>query len=250
MSTVCSQLEAASLGARRLELRAYRVDGQLQTCAIGTNQPVRDASALLRLLVPKLEGIDAGFGFERVVLSVTAAAPFGALQTPLLAGAENEAVADRALVGLIDALESRLGAGRIQRPMPWQAWLPEQAVRARGPFEPHQPDNLAAEAWPTDRPRPLRLFENPEPISVMAPVLDDPPVLFRWRRAIYCIRRADGSERLTPPWWHVPPAKRERVRPRDYYRLEDSDGRRFWVYRDGPMSNDTPASWFIHGIFG
>ena len=250
LSTVCSQLEAASLGARRLELRAYRVDGQLQTRVIGTSQPVRDAAALLRLLVPKLEGIDAGFGFERVVLSVTAAAPFGALQSPLLAGAESEAVADRALAGLIDALESRLGAGRIQRPMPWQAWLPEQAVRARGPFEPHLPDDLTAEAWPADRPRPLRLFERPEPISVMAPVPDDPPVLFRWRGAVHRMRRADGPERLAPPWWRVPPAEREQVRPRDYYRLEDSDGRRFWVYRDGPMGDDTPAGWFMHGIFG
>ena len=30
---------------------------------------------------------------------------------------------------------------------------------------------------------------------------------------------------------------------RDYFRVEDEDGRRYWLYRSG-------TQWFLHGLFG
>ena len=40
------------------------------------------------------------------------------------------------------------------------------------------------------------------------------------------------------------------MNPRDYYRVEDNAGRRFWVYRDGLFRNDAPPPrWFLHGVF-
>jgi protein ImuB len=32
---------------------------------------------------------------------------------------------------------------------------------------------------------------------------------------------------------------------RDYYRVEDDDGSRFWLFRDGPLN---AAKWFLHGF--
>lgn len=41
-------------------------------------------------------------------------------------------------------------------------------------------------------------------------------------------------------------------RTRDYYVLEDADGGRFWVFRDGTyrdVDDDGSPSWYIHGVF-
>ena len=38
---------------------------------------------------------------------------------------------------------------------------------------------------------------------------------------------------------------------RDYYRVEDGDGRRFWLYRDGLYTRDEEEPrWYLHGVFG
>ena len=91
----------------------------------------------------------------------------------------------------------------------------------------------------------------------MAPLPDDPPVLFRWRRNTHRVRRADGPERIALEWWRsaawrgcdpgaVPDLSAD---IRDYYRVEDSDGRRFWIYREGPYVPDRRVRWFLHGVF-
>lgn len=40
-------------------------------------------------------------------------------------------------------------------------------------------------------------------------------------------------------------------RARDYYRVEDQDGRRYWLYREGLYDDGRGATpqWFIHGLF-
>jgi len=41
-------------------------------------------------------------------------------------------------------------------------------------------------------------------------------------------------------------------RPRDYYRIEDENGHRYWVFREGLYQESelgTPA-WYLHGVFG
>ena len=86
---------------------------------------------------------------------------------------------------------------------------------------------------------------------------DDPPSVFHWRRHAHRIVRADGPERIADEWWRPrpdgsrPPANT--VPPvRDYYRVEDDDGGRFWLFRDGPYrlaANGQPtARWFLHGF--
>ena len=83
--------------------------------------------------------------------------------------------------------------------------------------------------------RPLRLFAKPEPIDVMAQVPDGPPLRFRWRRVLHAVARAEGPERIAMEWWR----NQSRKPTRDYFRVEDEDGRRFWLYRDGLYGRET-----------
>ena len=41
-------------------------------------------------------------------------------------------------------------------------------------------------------------------------------------------------------------------RPRDYYRIEDEDGHRYWVFREGLYQESELGSpgWYLHGVFG
>ena len=56
---------------------------------------------------------------------------------------------------------------------------------------------------------------------------DGPPMRFRWRRMLHDVARAEGPERIMPDWLRAPHG-----RARDYYRVEDKQGRRFWLYRE------------------
>lgn len=100
--------------------------------------------------------------------------------------------------------------------------------------------------------RPVNLLVSPEPIEVVAPVPDGPPALFRWRRTRYLIARAEGPERIGPEWWLADGGHGAEAlsRIRDYYRVEDNDGLRFWIYREGFFRPDRPPRWYLHGMFG
>ncbi|MEO5338757.1 MAG: DNA polymerase Y family protein, partial [Magnetospirillum sp. WYHS-4] len=101
--------------------------------------------------------------------------------------------------------------------------------------------------WPA-RPRPLHLLPWPEPVEAVAPLPDGPPALFRWRRHPHRVARAEGPERIGGEWWLADPGIPD-GEVRDYYRVEDAEGRRFWLYRQGLARPDTPPRWFLHGFF-
>ena len=96
--------------------------------------------------------------------------------------------------------------------------------------------------------RPQRLLDRPEAIDVIYATPEGMPRRFVWRRAVHDIARAEGPERIAPEWWRQPSS----ARLRDYYRVEDAEGRRYWIFRDGLAGDGrggAPA-WFIHGLFG
>ena len=94
-------------------------------------------------------------------------------------------------------------------------------------------------------PRPLRLLRMPEPVDVVAEVPEGPPRIFRWRRIAHRVVRTEGPERIAPEWW-----RGNKQQTRDYYRVEDGEGRRFWLFRDGLYFRDNEAPrWFMHGVF-
>jgi len=235
---LCRRLEADGLGARRLELTAYRVDGNLQDLTLGTSRPCRDPAHLIRLFGDKLDGLDPGFGVEVLTLAALVTEPLAARQLALEDGCGGAA---EDLSALIDRLEGRLGPDRTFALAPRESHLPERAV-AR---QPALAASGACAAWRRARPRPLRLFTPPEPVEALALLPDHPPVRFSWRRLQHRVVRAEGPERITNEWWRAADASAEMspgTGARDYFRVEDADGRRYWLYRSN-------GRWFLHGLF-
>ena len=99
---------------------------------------------------------------------------------------------------------------------------------------------------PSDKPpRPIRLFEPPQPVEAFWLLPDDPPFRFIWRRRRHRVTCADGPERIAEEWWR--PEGSDAIR--DYYQVEDEEGRRFWLFRAGFPGAERPPRWFIHGVF-
>jgi len=102
--------------------------------------------------------------------------------------------------------------------------------------------------WQYTGERPIRLFARPQPIEVTAALPDAPPVLFRWRKVLHRIARAEGPERILPEWWRGGSAG-EGAPARDYYRVESTAGLRFWVFREGAYGGERLPRWYLHGLF-
>ena len=100
--------------------------------------------------------------------------------------------------------------------------------------------------WPGHWPRPSRLLARPEPIETIALLPDHPPVSFTWRGVRRRVTRADGPERVFGEWWKRDP---ELEAVRDYFRVEDDAGERYWVFRAGDGEDPLTGSqrWFLHG---
>jgi protein ImuB len=94
-------------------------------------------------------------------------------------------------------------------------------------------------------PRPIRLLEPPEPVEASWLLPDDPPFRFFWRRRRHRVTRADGPERIAEEWWRAEASGAVR----DYYRVEDEEGRRFWLFRAGLPGDGRLPRWYVHGIF-
>jgi len=239
------RLGDAAEGARRLAFQLFRVDGSVAEVEIGTVRPNRDARHLFRLLAEKLESLDPGFGVDMALIEARASEPLGPAQMALAGAgrAAGDVGGDEAdMAALLDRLIGRLGSAAVARYAPRESHIPERALRRVGPLEAaSMPDG----AWRTDPPRPIRLFARPEPVEAVAELPDGPPVFFRWRKIGRRVRRAEGPERIAAEWWR----EAEDAPARDYYRIEDDSGRRYWLYRDGPATPEG-ARWFLHGLFG
>ncbi len=233
---VCDGLERDGLGARRLDLLFERVDGTLQAIRIATARPGRDARHLGRMLNERLEQVDPGLGVEAMRLIIAAADPVKLEQVSLV----EPAIPD--IAPLVDRLANRLGESRIYRIAPLESDVPERSVRQIPAMSP------VTGGWPADLPRPVRLLDPPQQVEAMALLPDHPPIAFTWRRVRHRVRHADGPERIAGEWWK---RDREWISVRDYFRVEDEDGRRFWLFRRGNGSDaDTgDMRWFLHGFF-
>ena len=94
--------------------------------------------------------------------------------------------------------------------------------------------------------RPLTMFTPPQPIEVLAEVPDGAPIRFRWRRVLHEVVHAEGPERIAAEWWR----RGQGAPTRDYYRVENPQGRRFWLFRSGLYDREPgPPRWFLHGLF-
>jgi protein ImuB len=255
--TLVMAMDRQGKGARRLEASFFRTDGAVRAITVDTGQPVTRDEVIDRLFCERLSALsdplDPGFGFDLIRLSASRTEIVVQQQRDLDANVHD----NDELAALIDRIAARIGGRRVVVHLPQDTHIPERAVLA-APAQHH----LAAAAnavWPArvegEPPlRPLRLFEKPEPIKVpFATVPDGPPHHFTWRRATHAVARVEGPERIAMEWWkHTGQAL-----TRDYFRVEDEAGLRFWIYRDGLYGSElvneegkpAPANWFVHGLF-
>jgi protein ImuB len=154
--------------------------------------------------------------------------------------------ADGHVSQLIERLTSRLGQAAVLRPVFEPDPLPERAVRyvaviGRSPSRGQKTENrrqkqqirpLSSVLCPLSSHRPLRLLAPPAPIEMGS-------TTFRWLGRRHVIARRWGPERIETGWWRGGGIVR-----RDCYRVETTDGRRFWLFRDLKCDD-----WFLHGIF-
>jgi len=232
------QLQERHLGARRLALHGFRVDGSVATASVATAIPSREPKHLTRLLGDKAAMLDPEFGFDAFALEADWTEELGAAQESLV----EEPSGERELARLIDRLTVKLGPRAVRRPQPEESHLPERASGWISALAKPNPIELPAAK------RPQRLLDRPEAIDVVYATPEGVPRRFMWRRAVHDIARVEGPERIAPEWWRQPSS----TRLRDYYRVEDASGRRYWIYREGVIGDGRGGApnWYIHGLFG
>jgi protein ImuB len=64
------------------------------------------------------------------------------------------------------------------------------------------------------------------------------PVLFAHHGEVHRLAHAVGPERIAGQWWQG------HLKTRDYFDVEDEDGKRFWLFRVAETGR-----WFLHGEY-
>ena len=254
-------LEARGLGARMLELKLFRVDGERNSLNVITANPERDPVHIERLFRERLAGLhnplEAGFGFDLIRLEISATDPMQQRQSDLI----SQTHCEDGLIALIDRLGARLGTDRVQRFVMSETHIPERSFgllpaihtphrkvnsspRSHGSLALAEPEEL--QTHDEQLTRPIMLLNRPEVVDVMAEIPEGPPLRFRWRKVTYEIMASEGPERISCEWWR----DGRNAMSRDYYKVEDSTGRRFWIYRLGLYERETNhPRWYMHGMF-
>lgn len=208
MQDLVPALTQDGLGARVLQLRLFRVDGEVRTILIGLANATRDPAHIARLVELDLERlgetIDAGFGFETISLTATTTEKIGNRQSRLALREANRQApvldSGERQSELVDALRQRLGRKSVRQLHPVARHDPALAEIAKNAVGP-------APVWPQAdglRLRPALFLDQPEPLQILATRPDGLPDHFRWRGAPHRITQLQGPERIAGPWWEQP----------------------------------------------
>lgn len=265
-------LEKRALGARVVVLKLFRVDGERRMLSIVTANPERDPAHIEQLFRDRLASLhsplDAGFGFDLIRLEIATSEPMLHQQTDLVAKAP---MAD-SYNALINRLGARIGTDRVQRFAMNDSHIPERSfgvlpsIRTTPSQYNSSPENtrrygrqnireqtdlsLADSGNPEDvdaqLTRPILLLNRPEPVDVIAEIPEGLPQRFRWRKVLYEVAASEGPERIACEWWR----DGRQALTRDYFKTEDRDGRRFWLFRQGLYEREAgQPHWYMHGLF-
>jgi protein ImuB len=255
VTQLCRTLEEDGKGALRLILKLFRTDGSRANLPAGFSAATHDPRHMLRVLRPKLETVDAGFGIDAMTLEARETADakvqqYGFMEEDATLAIEqlNDRVLnrhERELMSL-EEIESHIPerAEMAKAPDAGQQNLPRK--RKKADIQPSSQDAKKADAKPAGGERPLLIFEAPEHAKVIAAVPDGPPMRLTWRRVTRRIVKSQGPERVAPEWWRLTAGER----PRDYYVAEDEKGRRYWLYREGLYgeTGEEQPKWYVHGL--
>ena len=241
---LCQLLKKHGQGVRQAVLSLFRVDGTVRRIEIGTNRKIQEPKPLAVLFAEHLKSLsfclEDGSGIEVVTLVATVTERSEPAQQTLstIKAHSSNSNNKHALADLADRLTNRLSNDAVVRFTPYQSYVPERAVQICTSIT-----SYSLTSWPISQPRPLHLFTPPIPIEVVAMIPDNPPILFRWQKRTHHVAHATGPERITGEWW------RDDSWTRDYYRVEDMEGARFWLYREGLYRDSIDPQWWLHGLF-
>lgn len=235
LETLCQRLQQEQKGLRLAQFKCYRVDGKIETIEIGTHRSSHNAFHLFKLFEIKLTSIEPALGIELFVLEASKVEDYTPEQFKVWEG--RGGLEDMRLAELVDRLGVKIGGDAVHRYLPDEHYWPERSFKP-SPTLHEQPET----SWPLDRQRPIYLLRHPVKIEVTAPIPDYPPMLFRYKGKLHMIMKADGPERIEQEWWL------QEGQHRDYYRVEDEDGHRYWIFRSGHY-DDKNFQWFLHGYF-
>jgi len=237
LKSLCSRLMQEQKGLRTAVFKCYRVDGKVEQVDIGTNRPSHNVNHLFKLFEIKLTTIEPDLGIDLFLLEAPKVEDHYPQQEEMWEGMVSGGLEDVRLSELLDRLAGRVGMHSIHRYLPEEHYWPERSLKATSSLQ----EKLMT-TWRTDKLRPIQLLAEPERIEVTAPIPDYPPMLFRHKGKLHKIIKADGPERIEQEWWL------QQGQHRDYYRVEDEDGSRYWLFRLGHYDDKT-YQWFLHGFF-
>ncbi len=236
LNTICHRLKQEQKGLRNAIFKAYRVDGKIEKISVGTNRPSHNIDHLFKLFALKIDTMEPALGIELFLLEASKVEDVSPVQEQLWN--TTPGLDDPALAELLDRIAGKLPTVAIQRYLPDEHYWPERSIKATRDL-----NERSGTRWKIDRPRPIQLLAKPERIEVTAPIPDYPPMLFRYKGQLHKIAKADGPERIEQEWWL------QQGEHRDYYYVEDEEGRRYWLFRLGHYTGDKTQQWYIHGFF-
>lgn len=235
LKLLCLRLQQEQKGLRTAVFKCYRVDGRTEQIDIGTNRPSHHIDHLFKLFALKIGKIEPALGIELFVLEAPQVEDCLPQQEKMWQA--NGGLEDMRVSELIDRLAGKVGIHSIHRYVPAEHYWPERSFKQATTLH-----EATLTEWRDDKLRPLQLLEPPELIEVSAPIPDYPPMLFRRKGNVHKIVKAEGPERIEQEWWL------QQGQHRDYYRVEDDAGHRYWLFRLGHYE-DKNDQWFLHGFF-
>ncbi len=237
LEKLCLRLQHEQKGLRMAVFKCYRVDRKISSVNITTSYPSRNTKHLFKLFQTKIPLIEPDLGIELFELEAVKVERLLAKQSKIIHACGDVQLPRAALAELVDRLGNRIGSKYIYRFLPDEHHWPERSIRLAASL-----DEETNTHWQTNMVRPLLLLESPASIQVSAPIPDYPPMLFRYGNTVHTIVKADGPERIEQEWWL------QQGQHRDYYRVEDDQGNRYWLFRLGHY-NKKNDQWFLHGYF-
>ena len=236
LDAICLRLKKEGKGLSTAIFKCFRLDGKVEQISIGTNHPSNTPKHLFKLFEEKIETIEPDLGIELFVLEAPLTERVVSIQQSILNSEGN--LNDPKIAELLDRITNKLGPGIIHRYLPDEHHWPERSVKEANSLK----EKTTIE-WRTDKLRPIHLLPTPHLIQVTAPIPDYPPMNFRYQGKLHIIKKADGPERIEREWWI------ENGLHRDYYSVEDEEGKRYWLFRSGNYNNLQKPNWYLHGFF-
>jgi protein ImuB len=237
ITQVVADLLRRGHGAREIEVEFYRAYAVTLCKTIYLSRPSRDPSNLFNLLRCAMETVQTDVGFLGISLIVARSQRVSDEQIQLLE--HEEFVAETELSHLIERLCIRLGNEVIEQPVLVESYVPEKAWQKGSGFRVKGSGGTLSLSFLN--PKPLTLNPFPEEIHAIVTPSEDRdgrPVSFTWRGKVHRLPHAVGPERIAGQWWQG------HHRTRDYFDVEDEEGRRFWVFRVMETNR-----WYVQGEF-